>query len=168
MSISATVIFHEDGHIPLMLYSTYDGAIATYSPQYDRVTGVGMTLYSMIEHYQKTHTATSAEQIANEFLLLSSGSCRLADGIHNDCEFLYTVKMNNDTANALRTISLRAYAIAPWKFKRDSPFFKIPSWLAEPVSSQLFEHCYHIREIGSAVKKALKDLPSELVLKNET
>ncbi|HAH70245.1 MAG TPA: hypothetical protein DCL74_00345 [Succinivibrionaceae bacterium] len=161
MSTSATVIFCEDGHLPLMLYSTYDGAIATYSPQYDRVTGVGMTLYSMTQHYQKLHTTPSAEQIANEFLLLSSGSCRLADGIHDDCEYLYTMAIHNDIANALRTVSLRAYAIAPWKFKHDSPFFKIRSWLLDPVPAQMFEHCYHVREIGSVIKKALKELPSE-------
>ncbi len=157
MSSSASVIISEDDHHPIILYSAFHGDIASYSAEYAQVVGAGMSLYDMLSRYQKNKNLPGAETAANEFLLMTNGESRVADSIHSDIEYIYTMCFKTDPKTALRTCSLNAFAVTPWKFTLDSPFFKIRTWLSDNVSNSFFEHRYYVREIGSTIKKTRQE-----------
>lgn len=156
MSTSATIIIEEDERLPIVLYCTLGGEIASFSEKYGRAAGTGCELLSMVNRYTQKKAGASAETAANEFLLLSEGSCRITDCIHDDIEYLYTLKIKNDPQTGLRLFSLLAYEVALWNFARDrsNPVWKIQTWLADKVPSAYFTHKYFIRQIDSQVKKA--------------
>lgn len=153
-STSANVIFFEEDLHPIILYNSNDGAVASYSAQYDRVTGAGMILYEMLQGYQKEKKIPDAERAANEYLMLMNGSCRIADRIHPDVEYIYVMHFHNDLNTELRTCKLNAYKVTPWNFTHDQVFFKIRTWLMAKIPDQYFEKHYYVRQIGSEIKKA--------------
>lgn len=157
MSSSAAIIIAEDDHHPVIFYNAYDGGIADYSAQYDKVIGVGMTLYEMLQGYQKTKKIPHAERAANEYFLLMNGSCRIADCIHPDVEYIYVMQFKNDIQSELRTCKLNAYMVTPWNFTQDPSFFKIRTWLSEKIPELYFEKKFFVRQIGSEIKKALRE-----------
>ncbi len=108
-STSANVIFFEEDLHPIILYNSSDGAVASYSAQYDRVTGAGMILYEMLQGYQKEKKIPDAERAANEYLMLMNGSCRIADRIHPDVEYIYVMHFHNDLCFILKNVLFVAW-----------------------------------------------------------
>lgn len=153
MSTSACIIIAEDKHLPIVLYKLSDGGIIEYSPRYDRLAGTGKDLFDMVMRYEKRKLYPSAETIANEYMMLSH-DCRIADCIHEDVEFIYTLQLKTTSPNNLRMCSFKTYAVQLWKFTSDlaSPVWKIATWINDQVPSEYFEHRYLIRELGSLIK----------------
>ncbi len=157
MSSSASIIISEDDHHPIVLYSAFHGDIASYSAEYATIVGAGMALHDMLARYQKSKNLPGAETAANEYLLITNGESRIADSIHSDIEYIYTMAFKTDPNTAIRTCALNAYSVTPWKFTLDSPFYRIRTWLSDNIANSFFEHRFYVREIGSIVKKALSN-----------
>lgn len=154
MSTSAAIIIAEEKRHPIVLYKLSDGGIADYSPRYDRLAGAGLDLYEMVMRNEKAHACPGAETAANEFMVLNHGDCRIADCIHEDVEFIYTLQFKT-APSGLKMCSLKAYAVNLWGFGSDpsSPVWKVATWLSEQVPSDYFTRRYLIREVGTIIKK---------------
>lgn len=154
MSTSASIIIAEERRHPIVLYKLSDGGIAEYSPRYDRLAGAGLDLYEMVMRNEKARVCPGAETAANEFMVLNHGDCRIADSIHEDVEFIYTLQFKT-ASSGLKMCAFKAYAVNLWSFAADraSPVWKVATWLAEQVPSDYFERRYLIREVGTLIKK---------------
>ncbi|MBQ9273393.1 MAG: hypothetical protein IJ228_01150 [Succinivibrio sp.] len=164
MSTSASIIVFEARHLPLVIYANYDGWLAGYSERDRSVGGMGMALLDLIADCEKKKLPPGAERLANEILLMSAGNCTVADCLHQDVEYIYTLEVRYSVNVMKNMYRFYAYKVAPWHFSSDlqHAFWNINSWLSDQIPSTFYERKFFRADINKAVKNALSGGKNEV------